>query len=83
MMTEQEAILLLKKHRNGNIKPTQKVKEAIDFFVSQPKKVVVVEDIRVKTLQNRCFIAYQGVLCNFCTMECEHKSKRGKEQTNE
>lgn len=72
-MDRQEAEKLLKAHRNGNIKPTAKVKDAIDFIIADNHKIVEVEDSRVKPLQNRCYMYTQGQLCIFCPMECEHR----------
>lgn len=73
-MNRQEAERLLRLHRNGNIKPTEKVKEAIDFILTETSETIEVEDSRVKQLQNRCYVYTQGQLCIFCTMECEHRS---------
>lgn len=72
-MNKEEAERLLKAHRNGNIKPTEKVKEAIDFLLNFTPTTVEVEDSRVKPLQNRCYMYTQGQLCIFCPMECEHR----------
>lgn len=73
-MTKDEARKLLKAHRNGDIKPTEKVKEAIDFILSENPETVVLEDSRVKQLQNRCYALSRGNLCFFCNMECKHRS---------
>lgn len=72
-MDRQEAERLLKAHRNGNIKPTEKVKEAIDFILNQTTEVVSIEDKRVIPLQNRCFALSKGTLCFYCPMECPHR----------
>lgn len=84
-MTREEAIKLLKVHRNGSIKPTEKVKEAIDVILSEKAEVVTIVDSRVKPLQNRCYALSQGELCMFCPMECEHRSNlfRGTENSKE
>lgn len=81
-MTKDEARKLLTLHRNGNIKPTEKVKEAIDFILSEKPETVVLEDSRVKPLQNRCYVLSSGTLCFFCNMECKHRSEPFREANN-
>lgn len=75
-MTKDEATKLLKLHRKGNIKPTDKVREAIDVILNElnnSQNQIDEANKHLLALQNRCHIFTKGTMCAFCMMDCKHK----------
>ena len=77
-MTKEQALNYLKS--SGFSK--EQIKAVVDALQGPPTKDNSKDELekQIKQLQNRCFALTHGLLCTFCSYECERRAKTEAEE---